>query len=86
MLYIITFMSNVLFTLHGRGFILQCTYFLIGPVQGNLKATVDNMLDDGVFSTLQQQFLDDSVLFQHDDAPVHKDSSIKKCSPQFGLH
>ena len=48
------------------------------PVKWNLNATA-YILEDSVLPTLWQQFGEGSLLFQHDNAPVHKARSIQKC-------
>ena len=43
------------------------------------------ILDTSVLPTLCHQFVFGSFLFRHDNAPEHKDSSIKESFSQFGV-
>jgi hypothetical protein len=69
----------------GGGVIMvRCSFSCLGlgplvPVKGNINATVYNyILDDSVLPTLWQKFGKGPLLFQHDNAPVHKARSIQK--------
>ncbi len=53
---------------------------------GNLDARAFNViLGNSVLLTLWQKFGEGPFLFQHDNAPLHKARSIKKCFSRFAV-
>ena len=44
-----------------------------------------DILDDSVLQTLWQHFGEGPLMFQHDNAPVHKATSIQKCFVEIGV-
>lgn len=47
------------------------------PVKGNVNAAAHRHFTQLYFSSFGQQLGEELFLFQHDDAPVHKLSSMK---------
>ena len=54
------------------------------PMTGHLNTTA-YILYDSVLPTLRQQFGEDPLLFQHDNAPMHKVRSIQKWFVEIGV-
>jgi hypothetical protein len=59
---------------------------LLVPVKGNLNTIVyTDILDNSVLTTSWQQYGEGPLLFQHDNAPVHKARSIQKWFVEIGV-
>ena len=46
---------------------------------------MNDIIDDSVLPALWQQFVEGPFLFQHDNAPVHKERSIQKLFVEISL-